>query len=203
MEFQATLRRTDRVREVKAGGSGCMESCSDEDLAAKFVAGEDGSLAETYRRWSSSVYGVALRCLQSVSDAEDVTQQVFVAAWRSRANFKGESGSLPGWLMGITRHRIADRSAQRGRDLRLVNVVGRSSDRAIERSPARDVTDRLLLADELGRLSDPRRTILRLAFYEDLTYAQIADKLNLPLGTVKSHARRGLLHLRTRLKEVS
>lgn len=203
MEIQATLPRTDRVHEVRAGGLERMEACSDEDLAAKFVVGEDGSLAEAYRRWSSSVYGFALRALQSASDAEDVTQQVFVAAWRSRANFIGESGSLPGWLMGITRHRIADRAAQRGRDLRLVNVVGRSAGPDIEQSPARDVTDRLLLADELGRLSDPRRTILRLAFYEDQTYAQIADKLNLPLGTVKSHARRGLLHLRSRLKEVS
>lgn len=188
---------------VRAGGSGSMEAISDQDLAAQFVDGDDGALAETYRRWSSLVYGVALRSLQSASDAEDVTQQVFVSAWRGRANFEPAAGSLPGWLMGITRHRIADRTAQRTRDHRLINAVGQSSGPETQQSPAREITDRLLLADELGRLTDPRRTILRLAFYEDQTYAQIAERLDLPLGTVKSHARRGLLHLRTRLKEVS
>lgn len=166
-------------------------------------AGENGSLAEAYRRWSSLVYGVALRSLQSASDAEDVTQQVFVSAWRGRGTFKAESGSLPAWLVGITRHRIADRTAQRNREHRLINAAGHNHGGEVTQSPAKEITDRLLLADELGRLADPRRTILRLAFYEDQTNAQIAARLDLPLGTVKSHARRGLLHLRSRLKEVS
>ncbi|GAA1556380.1 sigma-70 family RNA polymerase sigma factor [Kribbella sancticallisti] len=173
------------------------------EVAAGFAAGREDSLAEAYRRWSSLVFSVALKTLGDRADAEDVTQQVFVSAWRGRSTFDPAAGSLSAWLVGITKHRIADRLAARGRDQRTLTAVGGVREEA-RVAPADDrVVDRLVIADELNKLDDPRRTILGLVFYEDQTYAEIAERLDLPLGTVKSHVRRGLLHLRDRLKEVT
>lgn len=179
-----------------------LGTASPADLARWLQDGDRSALAEIFRRWSPLVFTIALRSLRDRSDAEDVTQQVFVAAWRSRHSLIVSESALPGWLVGITRHRVADRYAAHARDRRNQSAVEALPDRSGPGQEER-LVDRLVLADELDRLDDPRRTILRLAFYEDQTHQQIATVLGLPLGTVKSHVRRGLLHLRTRLEEVT
>jgi RNA polymerase sigma factor (sigma-70 family) len=176
---------------------------TEEEIAAGFSAGEERCLELAFRRWATLIYTVALRTLNSPSEAEEVTQQVFVSAWRARTNYRPEDGSLPGWLIGICRHRIVDRQRARGRDLRLVQAVTSEADVRFQHESITTLIDRVVLADEIQRLPDPRGTILQLAFWEGRSYPQIAEQLQLPLGTVKSHARRALLHLRTRLQEVA
>jgi RNA polymerase sigma-70 factor, ECF subfamily len=173
------------------------------EIAAGFSAGEERCLELAFRRWAPLIYTVAQRTLDSPGDAEEVTQQVFVSAWRARTNYRPADGSLPGWLIGICRHRIADRQRARGRDLRLVQAVTRETDLRVQPESITTLIDRVVLADEIQRLPPPRGTILQLAFWEGRSYPQIAEQLELPLGTVKSHARRALLHLRTRLQEVT
>jgi RNA polymerase sigma-70 factor (ECF subfamily) len=176
---------------------------SPADIAKGFAEGREDSLAAAYRRWSRLVYTLALRVLGDRDDAEDVTQQVFVSAWRGRQTFDPAAGTLGSWLTGIARHRIADRLEARSRDRRNAAAVGETMVSQPAAAADDQLVDRVMLADELDRIDEPRRTILRLAFYEDRTYPQIADHLDLPLGTVKSHARRGLLYLRDRLREVN
>lgn len=173
-----------------------------EDIAVELNAGSREALAETYRRWSSLVYTIALRALGSHHDAEDVTQQVFVSAWRSRHTLRPSAEALPGWLVGITRHRVADMQAQRMRASRNVAAVA-----AVTRAEHGDAADqhlpaRLMLAHELDQMGEPRASVVRMALVEDRPQDEISRRLGLPIGTVKSHVRRGLLHLRSQLAEV-
>jgi len=172
------------------------------ELAVRLVSGDREALAEMYRRWSPLVHTIALRALGTREDAEDVVQQVFVAAWRGRATLRPDRGSPAAWLVGITKHRVADVRTQRYRAHR--NLQALASEVVTEPTTTHDSdwAERLLLVHELERMGDPRATVLRMAFIEDRTHDDIARTLEMPLGTVKSHVRRGLLELRDRLKEV-
>jgi RNA polymerase sigma-70 factor (ECF subfamily) len=170
----------------------------DVGLVVRFAAGEPAALREAYDRYSRFVYALALQALGGHHDAEDVTQQVFVSAWRGRATFDAGRGSLGGWLAGITRHQVSDRLSGRVRDQRTVDRAGRVVPLSEPASYPDRVVDAVVVADELDRLPAPVRTVLRLAFYDDLTHQQIAAVTGLPLGTVKSHLRRGMDRLRRR-----
>jgi RNA polymerase sigma-70 factor (ECF subfamily) len=172
-------------------------------LAARLVAGEDGALEEVFDRWSSLVHSFALRALADPHDAEDVTQQVFVAAWRSRHTLTPSPSALPAWLIGIARHKIADVRAARARDAdKVAAVVSLPGAHDLHQSVDEDVAEQLVVRQAVDEMPDPRRTIVFLAFWEDHSHAEIAERVGLPLGTVKSHLRRGLIKLHEQLEGV-
>ncbi|GAB3351875.1 sigma-70 family RNA polymerase sigma factor [Modestobacter lapidis] len=176
----------------------------DAEVARRFSAGDEQALAWAYERWAGQVHGMAVRAFGPGPDAEDVTQQTFIAAWTGRAGYAAGQGPLPGWLVGICRHKIADTWARRDRQRRSADAA---ADDARSRPPGSGsvevdsvVADRVLLLGELNRLGQPQRSIIELAFFDDLTHAQISARTGIPLGTVKSHIRRTLERLRNRLE---
>jgi RNA polymerase sigma factor (sigma-70 family) len=175
---------------------------SDEDVSAAFGKGHPDALRLLYQRFGALVYSLARKSLGAAADAEDVTQQVFVSAWRGRDTFDPERGLLASWLVAITRNRIADKLRERQRDDRVLAHMAAAAGAAAQDPavPSDQVVNRLVLADELSRLSEAQRLVMTLAFYSDLTHEQIAEVLQIPLGTVKSHIRRGLQRLRSRLE---
>jgi RNA polymerase sigma factor (sigma-70 family) len=177
-----------------------VEWAPDDEVAAVFQKGRPDALALAYQRYGPLVYTIALRSLGDATDAEDVAQHVFVSAWRARDTFDPERGTLPAWLAVITRNRITDVLRSRQREAGALRAVAGQGDALAPSAQVDQVIDRVVLADELSRLGEPQRLIIMLAFYTDLTHDQIASALRLPVGTVKSHIRRSLLRLRTRLE---
>ncbi|MEU6228285.1 sigma-70 family RNA polymerase sigma factor [Streptomyces sp. NPDC047042] len=175
----------------------------DEDLVRALVAGDDAGLAAVYRRWSALVHTLAWRSLGDAKEAEDVTQQVFLGVWRARRGYRPERGPLAAWIVGITRHRIADALAAR---TRRHEPTASASLRPALAEPAADrfegALDRVVVRAELAKLASAQQRVLRLAFYEDLSQSQIAERTGWPLGTVKSHTRRGLYRLKRELEPV-
>lgn len=170
---------------------------ADALTAQGLVDGDEACLAAAYDRWGPLVHALARRSLRDVPEAEDVTQQVFLAAWCGRRGYRPERGPLAGWLVGITRRKIADALSARRRRTELVSAAGALPTPADDtRTRTEAVLDRVLIRQELARLPAAQRRVLHLAFYEDLTQTQIAQYTGWPLGTVKSHCRRGLHQLR-------
>jgi RNA polymerase sigma-70 factor (ECF subfamily) len=169
----------------------------DADIEARFRAGDERALADAYARWSGIVHSLARRALGVDADAQDVTQQVFISAWKGRDTFDPAKGPLGAWLVGITRRRIADAFEARTRVRRIEETWAENQDGSPD---VLDIAERLMIVDELERLEPVPRRVMALAFYGDLTHSEIADTTGIPLGTVKSHIRRSLGRLRTRLE---
>ncbi|WP_431312937.1 sigma-70 family RNA polymerase sigma factor [Streptomyces silvensis] len=187
--------------DAAAGAATARHARAEADLSAALVAGDPDALAETYRRWGDPVHAAAARSLGDAREAEDVAQQVFLAVWRGRHGYRPDRGALGAWIVGITRRKVADALSARSRrrDL-LVAVAERANTAPPPVGDPETVVDRVLVRDALARLPLPQRQVLALAFLQDLTQTQVAERTGMPLGTVKSHTRRGLLRLRQALE---
>ena len=199
----AVILATDAGKESSLALPDQATSGWDDALTASLAAGDERALAAAYREFGPLVHTLALRSLRDRSAADDVTQEVFIRVWRSRSTFNPRVARLPAWIVGITRNVIADAQSASTRETRKV-LAAAGAQRPGEADPALEaaevLADRLLLDGELDRLGEPQGSIMKLAFFEDLTHEQISRKLELPLGTVKSHIRRSLSHLRNRLE---
>jgi RNA polymerase sigma-70 factor, ECF subfamily len=167
-------------------------------IAERFRRGDETVLREVYDRYGGLVHRVGMACLPSHHDAEDATQATFVAAWRGRHTYDPGRGTLVAWLLGIARSQAVDRLRVLRRQGLATAAAQQAGAAYSEASSPERVVDRLVVQDELRRLTDDQRRVLELAFFDDLTHVQIAGVTGLPLGTVKSHLRRGLTRLRTR-----
>jgi RNA polymerase sigma factor (sigma-70 family) len=193
------------VGPVAATPGRAEDRAESERLAAGFVRGDEESFTLVYHQWGALVHSLAARSLGDALEAEDVAQQTFLAAWRGRHGYRAVRGPLPGWLVGIARRKIADAHAARSRrtELAAAHAAREGTDALGTAEPPEAALDRVLVTQELRKLPPVQRHILLLAFFDDLTHVQIAERTGLPLGTVKSHARRAILRIRRSVAEGS
>ncbi|MEU1512245.1 RNA polymerase sigma factor [Streptomyces sp. NPDC005811] len=169
-------------------------------MRARVRAGEREAFAELYERYATPVYHHALRLTGDWSAAEEVMSETFLAAWRGRADVEAEGGSLRPWLFGIATNkaRNADRSLRR----RLAFLARRSTEEAVDdfaEVVAGRVDDTRRLAEVrrvLGRLRRHEREVIALCVWGGLDYAQAAEALGVPVGTVRSRLSRARARLR-------
>jgi RNA polymerase sigma factor (sigma-70 family) len=175
------------------------------ELAVRFAAGEPGSVADVYGAYGRLVYTVAYRVLGDVSLAEDATQQTFVQAWQNASSFDA-GRSLAPWLATIASRTAIDvyRRNRRHRDHTTIDTLTLTEPGLSSPPPsAEQIYDVWQVRRAVDMLPDHDRELIRLQHYLELTHTEIADRLAIPLGTVKSRSFRahrrlaGLLgHLR-------
>ena len=171
----------------------------DTDALGEAFASGNADLRAIYDVHGPLVYAICRKALGD-DDAGEVTQDVFVSAWRGRDQFDPARGTLAAWLVGITKHRIIDhvRRERRHTDRRadIAEEPSTATTRSDTEADVDRVADRMTIAHALDSLPARPREMIGLAYVEGLTHQEIAERTGIPLGTIKSDIRRGLLALR-------
>lgn len=173
------------------------DGVDDIALAAAARSGDRDAFGLLVERETTTVYRACLRILGRPHDAEDVTQESFVAAYRAIGSYRGE-GSLRGWLLRIATRQSFRRLAQR-RPAADLDAVGEPLLADSTTDPTRIVVateQRDEIREAVARLPDPYREVVALRFFGELSLAEVAEATNRPINTVKTHLRRGLERLR-------
>ena len=196
MELALDLRAHARPESLETPA----ERCTDGELLERIGRGDREAFDVLYRRFVRPVFGLALRRLGDRGRAEDATQETFASVWRSARSYKPERGPGAPWLYAVARNAIVDRT--RARSEPPAEVPERASD---EPGPA-DQAERSWLSFRVHaaveNLPEHERTLLELAYWGGLSQSEIADFLNIPLGTVKTRTRSALARLADVLEEV-
>jgi len=178
---------------------------SDEALVAQVARGDEGALAELYDRVGRIAYGLAVRVLRDERLAEDAVQEGFLAVWHSAASFRAERAKASTWILTLVHRRAVDlvRREERRRTEPLGEELptgsGQESEATDEAAWLRFERERVQLA--LKQLPDVQREALELAYYGGFSQSELAQRLGVPLGTIKSRMFSGLGRLREILDE--
>jgi RNA polymerase sigma-70 factor (ECF subfamily) len=176
---------------------------SDEALVALVARGEEDALAELYDRVSRIAYGLALRVLRDEKHAEDAVQDAFLQVWRSAASFRAERAKASTWILTLVHRRAVDlvrREERRQADpLTDDSPLGADPEATDEAAWLRFERERVQAA--LRQLPDAQREALELAYYGGFSQSELAERLGVPLGTVKSRMFAGLSRLRELLDD--
>lgn len=177
---------------------------TDAQLYLALKAGQTAALGILYDRHAGLVYGIALKVLENPQEAEDLTQDIFLNFVKI-GSYEPSRGSLRTYLAILTRSRAVDRVRSRRNTRELLKKWGHSresetaTDSLLEKVSRSEQSQEVKAA--LAQLSDEQQQILQMAYYDGLSQSEIANQLEIPLGTVKARARRGLLKLRQALTD--
>lgn len=191
------------ARSVAADGAH-MTSTTDEELIARLARGSDEqALSELYDRYQAAMYGLAMRITNDAGLAEDAVQEAFVGVWRNAGRYSDGRASVRTWILSITHHRCIDLVRRR----RAVGSLP-ENDEAHEALTAPDVwpevaraADAKAVRTAMDALPDGQRLAIELAYFGGLTQTEMAERMAIPLGTVKSRVRLALGSLRRELED--
>jgi RNA polymerase sigma-70 factor (ECF subfamily) len=172
---------------------------------AAVAAGDQAAMAVVYDRYAGMVQALSRRILRDPAAADELTSDVFVELWRRAAAFDARRASLATYLMTLVRSRGIDRL--RARKRQHAGTLGDEPARPAESDdPGRALAGgerAQVVAKALAALTADQRAAIELAYYQGLSHVEVAERLQRPLGTVKTHIRSGLIHLRDALRMFS
>lgn len=176
-------------------------------LLARAASGDRGAFRELYSRYSGPLFGVAVRLMGNRPEAEEQLQDAFVKIWQNAPSFDRRKSRPFTWAVTITRRTCIDRLRRRRHEVKTTPLAGEAEASAVslaekggpQAAEASEDSARLRLA--LSGIPPDQRGALELALFSEMTHAEIAQRLEQPVGTVKSWIRRGLLGLRATLAD--
>ena len=183
---------------------------TDASLATRVGNGDSDALAILYSRYNRVVFSFAIRVVGDVGSAEELTQEVFIRVWRQGGSYQQSRGAFLTWLLSITHNMAIDEIRRRKRRPLLQEPANEEDETLFAVSdPKADVETeawlsslRGLVREALRQIPESQRTAIELAYFSGLTQREIAERLNEPLGTIKTRMRLGLLKLRDHLGPV-
>ena len=171
-------------------------------ILERIAAGDSSAVNECVDRYGNLLWSLARRYLRNTSDAEDAVQDVFIEIWRSCARFDPGVASETTFISTIARRRFIDRLRQSGRTPAMDSLddeEGAPVDPGVA-ATVEDDTEVAIVARVLADMDPEHRKILGMSLYEGYSHSEIAEQLDIPLGTVKTRVRRGLIHIREQLQ---
>jgi len=170
------------------------------DVLPRIAAGDGTAVRACIDRYGGMVYGMARRFLRDPAAADDASQDIFIELWKVAARFDRSAAKESTFILTIARRRLIDRLRRdkaRVQADSIETVPEPVSEMPADKVEQADLAGRAMQA--MQQLPADQRRVLELAISQGLSYSQIAEKLDVPLGTIKSHARRGLIRLREML----
>jgi RNA polymerase sigma-70 factor (ECF subfamily) len=198
---RATVGRTGmpHMRKAMSGQRETRRNSRLDALLEQVAAGDATAFEELYDEVAGPVYGLAVRVLRDPSQAEEVAQEVLVEIWRKAGGYDPARGGAMGWIMTLAHRRAVDR-------VRSEQAAAERDDRAARGEPpvapdgvaelVLDRLDRQRVRDCLDHLTVPQRQSITLAYYDGHTYREVAERIGIPLSTVKARMRDGMIRLR-------
>jgi RNA polymerase sigma-70 factor, ECF subfamily len=175
---------------------------ADIALLDRIVARDAGAVADLYDRHNRLLYGLILRILRDRSEAEEVLQEVFVLVWTRAETYNVALGSPAAWLVRVARNRAIDRLRSNAVRLRAVEAAPLPDAAASPETCAADSERQRVVKRALDTLPADQRVLIEQAYFLGLTQSELAERFQLPLGTVKTRIRTGMITLREQLSQI-
>ncbi len=177
-----------------------------EDLLGRVASGDQQAFAELYDRTASRVFGLVKRLLRDHAQSEEVTQEIFLEIWQTAPRYDPGKGGAMSWMLTMTHRRAIDRvrasQASRDRDVRIgIRDHAPAFDSVAEHAEIQLESARV--KDAMGRLTELQRQAVSLAYFAGYTHSEVSQLLRVPIGTVKTRLRDGMIRLRDELGVVS
>lgn len=175
----------------------------DDPLLPRIAAGATAAVDECIARYGGLVWSLAKRRFRDSADVEDAVQEIFVDLWRSAGRFDPAAGSEVAFVATVARRRLIDRLRRQGREVETVPLAAAADAEGAARFAGRERVETCdearAAAEHLASLREEERRVLELSIFHGWSHAKISQETGLPLGSVKTHIRRGLISLREKL----